>query len=123
MRGLWGAVADRVAAVVLTLARSTKRPSGPAWAAATALLDALSERAPVAITRPTPFPVRASGGGETWFTTKGTCCLYYRTVEAPALCGQRYCSTCPLADPDQRQRMLAAGLDEQAASSPSASSG
>lgn len=116
-RGLWGAVADAVAGTMLTVARATGRPGGQAWGEASALLDAMAAWAPVPLTRPTPFRVSRSGS-DAWFTTKGTCCLYYRTVNAPDPCGEGYCSTCPLADPAHRRCKLAAWLDEQAASTP-----
>lgn len=110
-RGHWGAVADRVASTVLAVARDSGTDGSEAWDEAESLLDALGSCAPVPFTRPTPQPVTWCGG-ESWFTTKGTCCLYYRTVETPdATCGEGYCSTCPLVDPGARQSRLAHWLE------------
>jgi len=113
-RGLWGAVADRVGGAALTVARSVGRPGAVVWAEVVELLDALAVHAPVGLNRPDPFPVTAPSGREAWFQVKGTCCLYYLTVEAPDPCGDGYCSTCPFTDPRHRYRQLAAWLDEHA---------
>lgn len=111
-RGHWGAVADRVASTVLAVARHTGTDGSAAWIEAGALLDALGSCAPVPFTRPTPQPVTWSGG-ESWFITKGTCCLYYRTVEeADPSCGEGYCSTCPLVDAGARHARLTRWLED-----------
>lgn len=112
-RGLWGSVADRVAGVWLAAARAANRPGEVAWAEAMGLLDALAEHAPVRLSRPSPFPVAASAAGQAWFPVRGTCCLYYLTVEAPDPCGDGYCTTCPFTDPGHRERKLATWLQEQ----------
>ena len=110
-RGHWGAVADRIGGTVLAVARHTGADGAAAWVEAGALLDALAACAPVPLTRPTPQPVTWSGG-ESWFTTRGTCCLYYRTVEgADPTCGEGYCSTCPLVDAGARRNRLAHWLE------------
>lgn len=111
-RGLWGSVADRVAGVLLAVARTANRPGEAAWTEAMTMLDALAEHAPVRLSRPSPFPVGAFAG-QAWFPVRGTCCLYYLTVEAPDPCGDGYCTTCPFTNPEHRQRKLAAWLDEQ----------
>jgi hypothetical protein len=111
-RGLWGAVADRVAAVAMAVSRSTAMSGQAAWDDASDLLDALGRRVPVGITRPQPLPVLHPGGGEGWFVVRGTCCLYYRTVADPDPCGDGYCTTCPFTDPDHRRRKLAGVLAE-----------
>ncbi|MGH9153615.1 MAG: IucA/IucC family C-terminal-domain containing protein [Acidimicrobiales bacterium] len=113
-RGLWGSVADRVAGVALTAGRGAGRPGAEGWAVATELLDALAAHAPVRLTRPSPLRVTSPTGREGWFPIRGTCCLYYLTVEGPDPCGDGYCTTCPFTDPDHRQRRLAAWLDEEA---------
>jgi len=113
-RGLWGAVADRVAAAALIVARSVERPGAVVWAEVVELLDALAAHAPVRLNRPSPFPVTAPSGREAWFQVKGTCCLYYLTVEDPDPCGDGYCSTCPFTEPGHRHRKLADWLDEHA---------
>lgn len=111
-RGLWGAVTDRVAGVSMTVARARDRPGEQAWADTMSMLDALAEYAPVRLSRPSPFTVRTSAGGQAWFPVRGTCCLYYLTVDAPDPCGEGYCVTCPLTDPEHRHRKLAALLDD-----------
>lgn len=113
-RGLWGAVADRVAGTVLAVARATGRPGRVAWAEVVELLDTFAVHAPVRLTRPGPFPVTAPSGREAWFPVKGTCCLYYLTVADPDPCGDGYCSTCPFTDPGHRHRTLADWLDDHA---------
>ncbi|MFP5317797.1 MAG: hypothetical protein ACLGI2_05820 [Acidimicrobiia bacterium] len=112
-RGLWGAVADQVAASALTVARQAGLPCRPAWEEAAGLLEALARHAPVAITWPSPFEVRSPRGREAVFPVRGTCCLYYLTVDGPDPCGDGYCITCPFTDPDHRHRTLADRLDEQ----------
>lgn len=112
-RGLWGSIADRVGGTALTVARASGRPGEAGWAAATELLDALAAYAPVPLTRPQPFPVSSAMGGDAMFSVKGTCCLYYLTVDSPDPCGEGYFTSCPFTDPDHRHRKLAAWLDEQ----------
>lgn len=111
-RGLWGAVADRVASSALTVARQGGRPGQAAWAEATGLLDALAHHAPVPFVRPASVEVRSQHGRRALFPVRGTCCLYYLTVDGPDPCGEGYCATCPFMDPAQRHRRLAASLDQ-----------
>jgi hypothetical protein len=111
-RGLWGAAADRVAAAALSAARGAGRQGELAWGEASLLLDALAEHAPVPLTRPVPVAVRSAQGREAVFPVRGTCCLYYLTVDRPDPCDDGYCTTCPFTDPDHRHRKLAAWLDE-----------
>lgn len=111
-RGLWGSLADRVGGIATAVDRERGGTGPGGWLAAGPLLDALAEHAPVPLTRPTPLPVPWSGG-ESWFSTKGTCCLYYRTEpDADPATGGGYCSTCPLVEPACRTRRLAAWLED-----------
>lgn len=111
---LWGGLADSIGGRSLWLARLCDLDRRQAWADAQTIMDRIATAGPQLRQRPAPFPVRFSGGEE-WFSTRSTCCLYYRTVESPDPDGEGYCGTCPLRTDTSRTRRLRAHLDERAA--------
>ncbi|MCC5951357.1 MAG: (2Fe-2S)-binding protein [Acidimicrobiia bacterium] len=107
-RGMWGAVADRVAATAVAADRAIGGAGEAGWQVAEQLLATLSEHAPVSFTRPTAQVVEVDGRA-LWFVGKGTCCLAYRTVDDPCpSSGRGYCTSCPLTTPACRRRRFAA---------------
>lgn len=104
LRGMWGAVADSVASDATWTAHVNGRDVVSAWQRAQTLLDALATAAPVAVTRPTLARVEADGH-VAHLTIRGTCCLYYKSVDpdpaAPAA-GVEYCTSCPLGTDEVR---------------------
>jgi hypothetical protein len=118
IRGMWGSLADDLAG---SLTWITRRTDGDAseqrlvWEAADEILHAIAERAPLLRVRPTAVDVEWSAGS-TIFCRRGTCCLFYKTPEASELGdADRYCSSCPLRDPDDQLRRWAGWLEGQAA--------
>lgn len=101
MRGLWGAVADDVAGRALRIARLTGGDGWGDWSEARVILDRIAVYQDHLRTRPSPFPVTWSGG-DTLFQVKGTCCLYYKTQEAPDPRGEGYCTSCPFREDESR---------------------
>lgn len=111
LRGLWGAVADRMCASAVKAARLVGSDGWSAWREAQAVLDQVAARQDHLRTRPSPLPVRWSGGEEL-FQVKGTCCLYYKTHDGELdACGDSYCTTCPFRDQDDRLLRLQAHLE------------
>lgn len=112
MRGMWGALADGLAASLVHAADDAGDDVDAAWHGATALFDALDERVGAPFTRPRLDRTEWSGGCSS-FTVKGTCCLYYKTVDGTAgLSGDDYCATCPLRDEGWRRERHVAWLEE-----------
>lgn len=113
VRGMWGAVADEVAATAAGVDRGRGGDGAAGCEEAERLLDALAERVPVPLERPSPVAVRWSGG-TSWLTIRGTCCLYYRTQGgSDRSTGDGFCATCPLVPGRARRRRLAAWLEQQ----------
>lgn len=112
---LWGGLADAVAAQALWLARLLDADREAAWRDAHTIIERLAGAQPLLRQRPQRFPVDYSGGQEL-FKVSGTCCLYYRTIEAPDADGDGYCATCPLRTDTSRTRRLRAHLEDQLAS-------
>jgi hypothetical protein len=97
VRGMWGALADGLAARFVRAADQTGDDVDAAWRDAAALLDVLGARVGLAFARPHLDRTEWSGGCSP-FAVKGTCCLYYKTVG-----GDDYCTTCPLRDEGWRR--------------------
>jgi hypothetical protein len=112
VRGMWGALADGLAATLVHAADDADDDIDAAWKAATALLDALDARVGVPFNRPRLDRAEWSGGCSS-FTVKGTCCLYYKTVDgASGPSNDDYCTTCPLRDERWRRERHIAWLEE-----------
>lgn len=112
--GMWGSVADGIAADALQRARLGGRDGAAAWRDAGALIDELAARAPQLRVRPGLCEVPWSGGSA-HLSVRGTCCLYYKVSGQPRdPLGESYCTSCPLRDDGDRCRRWAAWLDEQA---------
>ena len=109
---LWGAVADGIGGTALQLADLMERDKETAWRDAEALIARVVARQPRMKATPRPFPVR-HGDGIEFFEVRGTCCLYYRTVEHPDRNGDGYCTSCPLRPDEARRRILVDWLDQQ----------
>lgn len=105
---LWGGLADNIGARSLWLARLLDMPREQVWAEMRDLTDRIAVIRWQLRQRPTPFPV-VYGGGEEWFQVRSTCCLYYRTVEAPDPDGEGYCATCPAQQRDGHRHGCCAG--------------
>jgi hypothetical protein len=117
-RGLWGTLADHVAEVAVRRARDAGGDADSAWRAASALLEALAERAPV-FTRPRRQEVDARSGART-VVVKGTCCLIYKAGApvgdrgaAARLVGRDACTSCPLRPEADRARRFRVWLDQR----------
>lgn len=106
---LWGGFADAVAGQALWLARLLGRDPLTTWALAEQTIDRVAARQPLLRHRPRIVPV-ACPGWEEPVLVRGTCCLYYRTVERPDPDGDGYCETCPLRTHASRARRLCARL-------------
>lgn len=109
---LWGGLADSIGGRGLWLARLLDLDRREVWTDAQTVTDRIAATQPRLRQRPTPFPVPFSGGEE-WFQVRGTCCLYYRTVESADPDGEGYCGTCPLRTDTSRTRRLRAHLEEE----------
>lgn len=110
LQGLWGGVADEVTGTALRAARQTRTDGWAAWALSQAVLDHMAA-SQHHLRRPRAFPVSWSGG-EALFQVKGTCCLYYKTHDGPPEPnGDRYCTTCPFRDDDNRLSRLRQQLE------------
>lgn len=117
--GMWGAVADGLAAGLMWI---TRRADGDAseqrmaWAALDSVVEAIAARVPQLRGRPLPVEVGWSAG-TTIFCRRSTCCLYYKSPEARAYApADRYCSSCPLRDPEDQRRRWASWLEATARS-------
>jgi len=119
LRGMWGTLADHLADVALRRARDRGEDGEAAWALATALSDELAARQPLLRARPQRQQVTCAAGSAL-FSTKGTCCLIYKTnmpvdggrsaqpwIDADA------CTSCPLRGPDDREQRLVRYLTAQ----------
>jgi hypothetical protein len=112
--GMWGLLADGVAAAALYHARPGDAVA--TWSEVCALLDELAAHVPALRVRPRLFRTEWSGGTE-WSSVKGTCCLYYKTFDGrPDVYGDGYCTMCPLRDDRWRDRALRSWLEAGAAS-------
>lgn len=116
--GMWGAVADAIAATALAQARQHGHDGDTTWRAASLLIDAVQRATPLLRARPTLERVEWSGG-LAHFAVRGTCCLYFKVSGCPRdPSGDAYCTSCPFRDPADRRRRWAAWLDEQATVEP-----
>lgn len=100
LRGMWGALADAMAADLTWCAHVDGRDVVDAWRLAQPLVDALARAAPMPLTRPTFEPVE-SDGHTAHLTIRGTCCLFYQSgaKDEPV----DYCSSCPMGNEATRQ--------------------
>lgn len=114
--GMWGGVADGIAADLLWRARDDGRDGESAWREANLLIDALAARIPLLKSRPTLARVERPEG-RAHFAVRGTCCLYYKVSgHEPSPLGEAYCTSCPFREDSDRQRRWAAWLTEHPAS-------
>lgn len=126
VRGMWGTLADHLSDVALRRARDRGSDPEGAWATAAALIDDLAARQPLLRARPTRHDV-ACPAGEAVFSTKGTCCLIYKTnmplgrsSGAGAGAGAQpwidadACTSCPLRSEGDRTRRLVRYLTDRA---------
>jgi hypothetical protein len=115
-RGMWGTLADHLADVALRRDRDRGRDGQAAWALATALIDELAARQPLLRARPQRHEVSCAAGSAL-FSTKGTCCLIYKTnmptaagsggrVDARPWIDADACTSCPLRPVDDREQRL-----------------
>ena len=112
MPALWGGLADGIGSWALWLAKLTGRDRRKAWNDAASLIALIAARQSRLRTKPRPFPVIYSAGEEL-FQVRGTCCLYYRTVENADPDDKGYCTTCPLRTEQSRTRVLVTYLEKQ----------
>ncbi len=111
--GMWGALADSVAADALQRARADGRDGEATWQEVSLLIDALAARARHLRVRPVLCAVPWSGG-QSHLAVRGTCCLYYKVSGQPRdPVGESYCTSCPLRDDADRVRRWSTWLDEQ----------
>jgi hypothetical protein len=128
LRGMWGTLADHLSDVALRRARDRGSDPEEAWATATALIDDLAARQPLLRARPTRHDVTCAAGSAL-FSTKGTCCLIYKTNMPPGRASRSdrggaqpwidadACTSCPLRGEDDRTARLVRYLTDRAASS------
>lgn len=110
--GMWGSLADGIAADALLRARDLGRDGQATWQEVGRLIDALAARVPQLRVRPVLCDVPWSGG-ITYLAVRGTCCLYYKVSGEPRdPHGASYCTSCPLRDDGDRRRRWATWLDE-----------
>jgi hypothetical protein len=128
--GMWGVLADHVAAVLWALRERGASPAElrHAWDVVEQLVDALQRRAPRLRARSRLY--RFAGGGTVppvELPMRGTCCLYDKAPESRAGGGDGLCTTCPRRPDDERIRLVDEHLRRQAtaagASDPTASAG
>ena len=100
LRGMWGALADSIAADLTWSAHVDGRDVIDAWQRAQPVIHALAEAVAKSLTRPS-FERVESDGHAAHLTIRGTCCLYYqsRPNDQPA----DYCSSCPMGDDTTRR--------------------
>ncbi len=113
---LWGAVSDALSGQAMMLADLMGRDQQRLWDEAAALADRVQARQPRMKTRCRLFPIEHQDETKL-FVVRGTCCLYYRTVEVPdrAGTGDGYCAGCPLRTDAGRRRRLVAWLNGEPA--------
>jgi hypothetical protein len=130
LRGMWGTLADHLADVALRRARDHGGDPEEAWASAAALIDDLAARQPLLRARPTRHDV-ACPVGPAVFSTKGTCCLIYKTnmpldradradraagpASAQPWIDADACTSCPLRSEADRTGRLVRYLTDRAA--------
>ena len=113
MRGMWGALADELAAGLVRAANETGGDVERAWHEASSLLDMLAERVEVPFARPHLDRTEWSGG-YTPFTVRGTCCLYYKTVDGtPRPARRRLLHDVPARDEGWRRQRMAAWFEDR----------
>jgi hypothetical protein len=119
LRGMWGTLADHLSDVALRRARDRGSDAEEAWATAAALIDGIAARQPLLRSRPSRHDVRCPAG-EAVFSTKGTCCLIYKTnmpadrsdaSDRPRASAQPWidadaCTSCPLRSEEDRTNRL-----------------
>jgi len=101
VRGMWGAVADSIAADATWRAHVECADVAQAWNDAQPVIHALAAVVPV--TRPTLARVDRAGH-VAHLTIRGTCCLYYKSVDHPDGAPVEYCTSCPLGTDEERRR-------------------
>lgn len=109
---LWGAVSDALSSQAMMLADLMDEDRECFWQAARLVIERVEARQPRMRTTPRPFPIEHDGQVK-FFEVRGTCCLYYQTVENAERDGDGYCTTCPLRPDDARRRILVEWLDQQ----------
>lgn len=107
---VWGSVVDALCGHALRSARQLRRPERDVWERCQVIIDEMQRIEPVLRRRPTSFPVTWSGG-IAHYLVRGTCCLHYRTCDAPDRDGDGYCATCPLRTDASRTARLRAHLE------------
>ena len=111
LAGMWGALADTVAAVLWLLHERGADPAAldRAWAGAESLVDALQRRVPQLKARSRRFRFEQPDPPVA-LPLRGTCCLYYRTPEAAVDGSDGLCTTCPRRSDEARVRLVEAGF-------------
>jgi hypothetical protein len=109
---LWGAVADGIGGTALQLAGLMGRDKETTWKDAERVIALVAARQARMKATPRRFPVQRGRNIE-FYQVRGTCCLYYRTVEHPDRNGDGYCTSCPLRPDEARRRILVDWLDQQ----------
>jgi hypothetical protein len=113
-RSMWGALADGIAGMALWRDRKSGDLDPDVWERADQFLDVLQGRARLMKARPTVARVSCDAGCAQ-FAVKGTCCLYFKTVDGkPDPNGDGYCSSCPFRSEQSRSQRWCAWLEEQA---------
>jgi len=108
VRGMWGSLADAVASDATWQAHTTGSDVVAAWDAVQPFIDALDDRLPRPLVRPRLG--HAHWEEETaCLTVRGTCCLYYKTVDDDR------CTSCPLGDSAEQAARLDAWLGRELA--------
>jgi hypothetical protein len=116
LRGMWGTLADHLSDVALRRARDRKSDSEAAWTLASALIDELALRQPLLRARPRRHLVTHEDRSAL-FSTKGTCCLIYKTnmpvadgrsarVDTTPFIAADACTSCPLRSHEDREGRL-----------------
>jgi hypothetical protein len=114
-RSMWGALADGIAGMALWRDRKKGGLDPEVWDRANEFLDTLQEQARLLKARPTLARVSSSAGCAQ-FAVKGTCCLYFKTVDGkPDPEGDGYCGGCPFRSEQSRSERWSAWLEEEAA--------
>jgi hypothetical protein len=126
LRGMWGTLADHLSDVALRRARDGGRDAEEAWSTVAALTDDLAARQPLLRSRPSRHEVSCAAGTGL-FSTKGTCCLIYKTnmplgrtdrtdrsAGAQPWIDADACTSCPLRPEADRTTRLTRYLTDRA---------
>jgi hypothetical protein len=115
LRGMWGTLADHLSDVALRRARDRKSDTEAAWQLAAALIDELAAAEPLLRARPRRHLVTHEDRSAL-FSTKGTCCLIYKTnmpvgdranrMDTTPFIAADACTSCPLRGHDDRESRL-----------------